>query len=75
MNQSMWKEVLEKTPTLQVLELNPNAKYIVMLDPTMVSMVLKRELERIIGEMQVNAAVLYVPVDSVKILELKGEEK
>ena len=71
MDQAQWKEVLEMTPTLQVLELKPDAKYIVMLDPTMVSMVLKRALERILGEMEVNAAVLYIPAESVKILKLK----
>jgi hypothetical protein len=46
-----------------------------MLDPTMVSMVLKRHLEEILKQMDVNAAVLYVPADSVKILELNEEKK
>jgi hypothetical protein len=67
--------VIEKIPTLQVLELKHDAKYVVMLDPSMVSMVLKRNLEEILRQMDVNAAVLYVPHDSVKILELKGEKK
>ena len=75
MDQSQWKEVIENIPTLQVLDVKPDVKYIVMLDPTMVSMVLKRRLEEILKQMNVNAAVLYVPVDSMKILELKGDDK